>query len=801
MAAPMGHRRVRIVSFNVGQSALNRTVQKSGSLGELMKSLQADILCIQEVKNTRPELRERYLLAEGSTTFVSLNRSRSVYAGVATIVGDACPALSVEEGITGALAAVGGGGAAELAASGHLAQLQSQSLHSSASNTDASPGLGPNKSPIISGSDTSDSIVYSALELDSEGRALITDHGAFVLINTYCPAVTSDDPEEAARRKAFKRQFHAAVAARVQQLHAAGRRVILLGDLNVSHTQLDHCDPQEWVRNHGGLPFESAPFRQWIDALLRPDPLLVSLALQQQALQSNCSSRGSSQSAEATGNDAMPTHLVDAFRVFHPQRQGAFTCWNKATSARQTNYGTRLDYTLVSNSMIADGRSEPQSGSSSSSLSSNPASSGLTAQPSAVIAGNETNANTGSVSAGGVSVSVCDADIMQSFAGSDHCPVYVALDVSWPAGAAGANSASASANAARDAAAWPWPSQYTSRHPHPLSANAWPEFSKKQQSLKGFFASAASASSSSAAVSGPYSHPTGAGAASAVASTASSTELRDGGDEPSGKRLKVEATAAAAVVTSAGLSSSGGSASFSAFAAGASLSAQHSSKSATTAAGKKGGAGKPSSSSASLFAMGFVKKGQSTSASAVGCSSGPASATFSQSSQSNVAAGICSSGGGGALRMTSDDDEVEVVDLLSLDSRENSNAAPTSSAATAAAAAAAQPSPPLRAASPAFASSSSSAPSAAGGGGGAWSQMLTGPMPPPLCRCGIPSVQREVKKASERKGSRFYVCVKPQGKAGDPAARCNFFMWHDEWVKAAKRGHAAAGGAVTSQGR
>lgn len=36
--------------------------------------------------------------------------------------------------------------------------------------------------------------------------------------------------------------------------------------------------------------------------------------------------------------------FVDTFRYFHPTRTSAFTCWSTLTGARQTNYGTRIDY-------------------------------------------------------------------------------------------------------------------------------------------------------------------------------------------------------------------------------------------------------------------------------------------------------------------------------------------------------------------------------------------------------------------------------------------------------------------------
>lgn len=43
--------------------------------------------------------------------------------------------------------------------------------------------------------------------------------------------------------------------------------------------------------------------------------------------------------------------FVDIFRYFHPTRTNAFTCWSSRTGARQTNYGTRIDYIFANRSL------------------------------------------------------------------------------------------------------------------------------------------------------------------------------------------------------------------------------------------------------------------------------------------------------------------------------------------------------------------------------------------------------------------------------------------------------------------
>lgn len=49
---------------------------------------------------------------------------------------------------------------------------------------------------------------HAVQELDSEGRVVVTDHGAFVLFNCYGPALTSEDPDAWEQRLAYKLRFY-----------------------------------------------------------------------------------------------------------------------------------------------------------------------------------------------------------------------------------------------------------------------------------------------------------------------------------------------------------------------------------------------------------------------------------------------------------------------------------------------------------------------------------------------------------------------------------------------------------------
>lgn len=60
------------------------------------------------------------------------------------------------------------------------------------------------------------------LELESEGRTVITDHKAFILINVYCPAIRNEE------RLEYKIAFHELLTRRIEALREASKNVILV---------------------------------------------------------------------------------------------------------------------------------------------------------------------------------------------------------------------------------------------------------------------------------------------------------------------------------------------------------------------------------------------------------------------------------------------------------------------------------------------------------------------------------------------------------------------------------------------
>jgi len=141
-------------------------------------------------------------------------------------------------------------------------------------------------------------------EFDREGRILIADYGEFVLLNIYFP-----NGKASAERLDYKMRFYDAFLTYTEGLKAHGRKIVVCGDVNTAHKEIDLARPKENSRISGFLPEE----RAWIDRFL---------------------SHG----------------YMDTFRVFHTG-PGQYTFWDMKTNARERNVGWRIDYFYISENM------------------------------------------------------------------------------------------------------------------------------------------------------------------------------------------------------------------------------------------------------------------------------------------------------------------------------------------------------------------------------------------------------------------------------------------------------------------
>ncbi|XP_044067369.1 DNA-(apurinic or apyrimidinic site) lyase 2 [Siniperca chuatsi] len=280
---------MKLVTWNINGIRAFR-----GGIKKALDSLGADIICVQETKVTRDLLDERTAIVDGYNSYFSFSRGRSGYSGVATYCKDSATPFAAEEGLTGLL-----------------------------TNHEGAVGCYGDQTEFCS---------EELQLLDNEGRAVITQHRIMcqdkeqtvTVINVYCPRADPEKPE----RKQFKLHFYKLLQCRAEAILKDGSHVIVLGDVNTSHRPIDHCDPTDID------DFGENPGRKWLNGFLHGG---------KQEEERN--EEEPNEDSEVTSTD--PIHsgkFVDTFRYFHPTRTNAFTCWSTLTGARQTNYGTRIDY-------------------------------------------------------------------------------------------------------------------------------------------------------------------------------------------------------------------------------------------------------------------------------------------------------------------------------------------------------------------------------------------------------------------------------------------------------------------------
>jgi exodeoxyribonuclease-3 len=142
---------------------------------------------------------------------------------------------------------------------------------------------------------------FGVEKFDREGRTQLADFGDFLLFNVYFP-----NGKASAARLRYKMAFYRAFLAHVDKLKAKGARIIICGDVNTAHKEIDLARPRENEKTSGFLPEE----RAWLDKFI---------------------ARG----------------FVDTFRMFD-REPGRYTWWDQKTRARERNVGWRIDYFFVS---------------------------------------------------------------------------------------------------------------------------------------------------------------------------------------------------------------------------------------------------------------------------------------------------------------------------------------------------------------------------------------------------------------------------------------------------------------------
>jgi len=142
-------------------------------------------------------------------------------------------------------------------------------------------------------------------KFDSEGRVILSKFEDYYLYNIYFPNGGSEN-----KRVPFKLEFYEILLKICDELHEVGKNIIITGDFNTAHNEIDLANPKSNEKNTGFLPEE----RVWIDTYLDHG-------------------------------------FVDAFRELYPERED-YTWWTYRYNARKKDIGWRLDYFLVSEGLM-----------------------------------------------------------------------------------------------------------------------------------------------------------------------------------------------------------------------------------------------------------------------------------------------------------------------------------------------------------------------------------------------------------------------------------------------------------------
>ncbi|MDX9872899.1 MAG: exodeoxyribonuclease III [Clostridia bacterium] len=136
---------------------------------------------------------------------------------------------------------------------------------------------------------------------DAEGRVLTLEYEKFFLVNAYAP-----NSQGGLARLPYRLRWQDDFCAHLKKLDAT-KPVIICGDLNVAHQEIDIKNPKSNAGSAGFSPEERAKMTELLEA-----------------------------------------GFVDTFRFLNPDKKDAYTWWSYMFNAREKNVGWRIDYFLVS---------------------------------------------------------------------------------------------------------------------------------------------------------------------------------------------------------------------------------------------------------------------------------------------------------------------------------------------------------------------------------------------------------------------------------------------------------------------
>jgi len=156
-------------------------------------------------------------------------------------------------------------------------------------------------------------IGFGNKEFDAEGRYVQCDFGNLSVISVYCPSGSSSE-----ERQQAKFRFMEVFLPHLKKLSKSGREVVICGDWNIAHKEIDLKNWKSNQKNSGFLPEERAWLTRVIDEL----------------------------------------GLRDVYRGLHPDTTGeSYTWWSNRGQAWANNVGWRIDYHIATAGIASKAKS------------------------------------------------------------------------------------------------------------------------------------------------------------------------------------------------------------------------------------------------------------------------------------------------------------------------------------------------------------------------------------------------------------------------------------------------------------
>ncbi|HAN30874.1 MAG TPA: exodeoxyribonuclease III, partial [Myxococcales bacterium] len=143
----------------------------------------------------------------------------------------------------------------------------------------------------------------------SEGRLVAAQYGDLLLVNGYFPNGSGRNRDHS--RVPYKLGFYRALFDALATERAAGRPILVMGDFNTAHREIDLARPKSNRKTSGFLDIEREELERWLRS-----------------------------------------GWTDTFRHIHGDVVGAYTWWSQRGNCRQRNVGWRIDYVLASPSAL-----------------------------------------------------------------------------------------------------------------------------------------------------------------------------------------------------------------------------------------------------------------------------------------------------------------------------------------------------------------------------------------------------------------------------------------------------------------